>query len=57
MVNKVFKKLEIENKLAELRQKWVKEPLNRPLIERRAKLLKMALGTDAYETAKQIFNE
>lgn len=53
----MFKKLEIENKLAELRQKWVKEPLNRPLIERRAKLLKMALGTDAYETAKQIFNE
>lgn len=51
----MFDKLRIESQLAELRQKWVKEPLNRPLIERRAKLLKMALGTDAYEQAKQIF--
>jgi len=39
----MFNKLRLENQLAELRIKWLKEPLNRPIIVRQARCLKLAL--------------
>jgi hypothetical protein len=54
----MFDKLKIENDLAELRKKWVKQPSMRDIIERQAKCLKIALEkieNNAYEQAKEIF--
>jgi hypothetical protein len=57
-----FDKLRIESQLQELRQRWAKEPLNRPLIKRQAKALTLALEeyqkkeNPAYNFAKENFN-
>ncbi len=57
----MFDKLKIENQLAELRQKWLKKPNDRPIIERQAKCLKLALNkledsVDSYKFAEGLFN-
>lgn len=56
----MFEKLRIESQLAELRKKWINKPLDRPIIERQAKCLKIALEklneqNDLFEQAKEIF--
>jgi hypothetical protein len=57
----------IEDKLKELRKRWLEEPRNRKIIEVQAKLLKMgqekpeakkdALSEDMFEVAKAIFKK
>jgi hypothetical protein len=57
----MFDELKIQSQIAILRQRWLKEPSRRDIIERRGLALKRALEihknepVDAYEFTKQSF--
>ena len=60
----MFNELRIKNQLYLLRQKWLKEPDNRSIIERQGRALKLALADlrgveksadEVAEVAQQIF--